>query len=453
MPVRAAEALVTAAGVRPVSAAQRIARVRRITTTFGRIYLGARANRFVAKRLRPRDMSERWARFHRESAESIYATAVDLRGLILKGCQFIGSRSDVLPPEYVQVLSRLQDRVPAKSFSVVRRIVESELDAALEEVFDWFSRRPIAAASLAQVHEARLHSGERVAVKVQYPEIASLVETDLSSLSALFRAVGYLERDFDLMPLIDELRSYVPLELDFEHEGANAESVAAYFEHRDDVLVPRIHWEHSTRRVLVMEYMDGIKISDVDALRAAGVDVNRVAELLVESFCEQILVRGVFHADPHPGNLLVQPGPDGPKLVLLDFGLVKDLPPTFRKGIAAFAMALLRADGDAMAEALLELGFETRDGRPESLAKLAHFMLDAASLVQDQSYLNRELMDEIARSVTDEIRENPIVRAPSHIVLLGRVVGLLSGVNRSLASDVNLLKTILPYAMTAHGRR
>ncbi|MFP8880102.1 MAG: ABC1 kinase family protein [Myxococcota bacterium] len=434
-----------------VSLVDRIHRARRIGTTFGRIYLGIRFNRVIARRLRPRDMAERWSQFNRTSAESIYAVAVELGGLILKGCQFIGSRSDVLPPEYVEVLSRLQDRVPARPFRVVRKIVESEFNAKLGEIFDDFSRRPIASASLAQVHEARLHSGERVAVKVQYPEIEALVHTDLSSLRGLFRAVGYLERDFDLLPLIDELGQYIPLELDFENEGANAEKIAGYFDDWPNVAIPQIHWRYTTRRVLVMEYMDGIKITDLIGLRAAGIDVGRVAELLVETFCEQILVRGLFHADPHPGNLLVQPGPDGAaKLVLLDFGLVKDLPPTFRKGIAAFAMSLLRADADAMGVALLELGFETRDGRPDSLAKLARFMLDAALLVQKQSFVDRDLLQEIGQSISEEIRSNPIVRVPSHIVLLGRVLGLLSGVNRSLESTVDLLNTILPYATTAN---
>jgi predicted unusual protein kinase regulating ubiquinone biosynthesis (AarF/ABC1/UbiB family) len=437
-----------------ISLANRIYRARKIGTTFGRIYLGIRVNRMIETRLRPRDMAERWSKFNRTSAESIYEAAVELGGMILKGCQFIGSRSDVLPPEYVEVLSRLQDRVPPRPFEVVREIVESEFDAKLDEVFDSFGRTPIASASLAQVHEARLHSGERVAVKVQYPEIESLVYTDLSSLRALFRAVSYFERDFDLLPLIDELGQYVPLELDFENEGANAEKIAGYFEHRPDVLIPKIHWRYATRRVLVMEYMDGIKITDLAGMRAAGIDTSAVSRLLVETFCEQILVRGLFHADPHPGNLLVQPGPDGsPKLVLLDFGLVKDLPPTFRKGIAAFAMALLRADADAMGVALLDLGFETRDGKPDSLATLARFMLDAAILVQDQNYVDRDLLQEVGQSVSEEIRSNPIVRVPSHIVLLGRVLGLLSGVNRSLESTVDLLKTILPYATAATSPR
>jgi predicted unusual protein kinase regulating ubiquinone biosynthesis (AarF/ABC1/UbiB family) len=436
-----------------VSASERIYRARRIGVTFARIYLGIRTQRFIARRLRPSDMAERWARFNRASAQSIYDTAIELRGLILKGCQFIGSRADVLPPEYVEILSRLQDQVPPKPFPVVRQIVEAELGGDLAEIFESFDQRPIASASLAQVHAARLRSGERVAVKVQYPEIEALVRTDLSSLRTLFRAVGLLERDFDLLPLIDELGQYVPLELDFENEGRNAETVAGHFAHRDDVLIPEIFWSHTSRRVLVMEFMHGVKITDLSALRRAEIDPQRVAQLLVETFCEQILVRGVFHADPHPGNLLVQHSPTGPRLVLLDFGLVKDLPAGFRQGIAAFAVSLLRGDADAMAAALLDLGFETRDGSPDSLATIARFLLDAAIKVQDRSFLDRDLAGRIGQSLTDEIRSNPIVRAPSHVVLLGRVLGLLSGVNRSLETKLDLVQTILPYALSSNSER
>ena len=158
-----------------VSAAERFYRARRIGATFGRIYLGIRANRFIAERLRPRDMPERWTRFNVASAKSIYEAAIELRGLILKGCQFLGSRADVLPREYVEVLSKLQDRVPAKPFSVVKKTIERELGCELEDHFASIEHEPVASASLAQVHEAILKSGERVAVKVQYPEIEALV--------------------------------------------------------------------------------------------------------------------------------------------------------------------------------------------------------------------------------------------------------------------------------------
>ena len=175
------------------SVAERVYRARRVGLTFGRVYLGIKGQQFIARRLAPSDMADRWSRFHRESAASIYDAAIELRGLILKGCQFIGSRADVLPPEYVEHLSKLQDRVPAKAFPVVRGIVEHELGCKLDELFASFSERPIASASLAQVHQAKLRTGERVAVKVQYPEIGVLVRSDLSNLRVLFRAVGVIE--------------------------------------------------------------------------------------------------------------------------------------------------------------------------------------------------------------------------------------------------------------------
>jgi aarF domain-containing kinase len=429
----------------PLSTGERIYRARRVGTTFGRIYLGIKANQFIARRLRPPDMRERWSRFNRTSAQSIYDAAVDLRGLILKGCQFLGSRADVLPREYVEVLSRLQDRVPPKPLSVVKDVVERELARPLGSVFRSFSVRPIASASLAQVHEAELVDGRRVAVKVQYPEVAALVRSDLANLRFLFRAVGVFEREFDLMPLLDELGSYLPRELDFVNEGHNAETIAAFFVDHPEVVVPKIYWEWTTRRVLVMEFMSGIKITDVEALRSAHVDLDRVTQILVEAFCRQILTHGFFHADPHPGNLLVQP--EGPRLVLLDFGLSKDLPPRFREGIVALALAMIRDDADGLGNALVDLGFETKSGDRGSLMAVARFFLDFARRFRAQPYADPQMFDQLNDEIPEMIRSNPIVRVPSHVVLIGRVLGLLSGLGRTLDSHVDLLRTILPYAL------
>jgi len=430
------------------SAAQRAYRARRIGLTFGRVYLGIRAQRFLARRLRPPDMPERWRRFHRRSARTIYEAAIELQGLILKGCQFLGSRADVLPREYVDVLSKLQDRVPPRPFPVVKATVERELGAELAQIFRSFAPTPVASASLAQVHAAELRNGERVAVKVQYPEIEALVKSDLANVRTLFRAVGLLESDLDLMPLVDELAEHVPRELNFVNEGHNAEAIGRLFKGREDVGVPRIHWELTTRRVLVMEYVDGIKITDLAALRDAGLEPARVSQLLVEAYCEQILNHGFFHADPHPGNLLVQRLASGaPRLVFLDFGLAKELPPRFRQGAMDFAAALLRGDADTMAEALLALGFETRDGRPEGLLEIARFVLEIGQRFRHGVRLEGELGERFGREIPDRIRENPIVRIPTHLVLLGRVIALLSGVNRSLEARIDLARTIFPYVV------
>ena len=429
----------------------RIARARRIGVTFGRVYLGIRATRFLEKRLRPADMDERWSELHRENAERIYETAVDLHGMILKGCQFLGARADALPREYVEVLSRLQDRVPPRAPEVIRAAVEHELRAPIEKVFASFSERPVAAASLAQVHEARLHDGRRVAVKVQYPEIASLVRSDLSNLRGLFRAVGWLEGDFDLMPLIDELGKSVPRELDFLEEGRSAERIAKQLAHRDDLRVPEILWEHSTRRLLVMSYEAGIKIDDVEGLDAAGVDRAAVATTLVESFCEMMLRDGFFHADPHPGNLRVDP--DSGRVVLLDFGLTKELPSGFREAVVQFAAALLQGDADAMGRSLVALGFETRDGSDEALHRIAAMMLHGGQEIRKNGKVDPEVVERLRNEIPDEIRRNPIIRVPHHLVLVGRALALLSGVTSALGARIDFARTVAPIVMGVEIRR
>jgi predicted unusual protein kinase regulating ubiquinone biosynthesis (AarF/ABC1/UbiB family) len=251
------------------------------------------------------------------------------------------------------------------------------------------------------------------------------------------------------MPLVDELGEVVPLELDFVNEGRNAEQIEGFFADRSDIAVPRIHWDLSSERVLVMELMEGIKISDADGLTKAGIDPNDVARILVEAYCEQILARGFFHADPHPGNLLVQGEGGAPRVIFLDFGLAKELPGDFRAAVLTFAGALIRGDATAMAGALVELGFETRDGTVASLAELASFILHAAQQVRAQAHLDPQLAERLRDEIPDRIRENPVVRVPSHLVLIARVIGLLSGLTRTLGTKIDLVRAILPYVLPA----
>jgi predicted unusual protein kinase regulating ubiquinone biosynthesis (AarF/ABC1/UbiB family) len=428
-----------------LSTVARIDRARRLSLTVGRVYLGLKTNQVLARGLPREPMQRRWRRFHRDSAEAVYQTALELRGLVLKGCQYVGARADLMPPEWIEVLSRLQDQVPARELPVVRRVVEAELGRPLEAVFRRFAPEPVASASLAQVHEAVLRDGRRVAVKVQYPEIARLVRSDLANLRALFRAIGWLEPDVDLMPIVEELSRHVPRELDFLGEASNAERVAAIFAGRDDVRVPRVHRELCTRRVLVMEFVDGVKITERDALQRAGVDLDRLVRTLVEAWCEQVLVHGFFQADPHPGNLLVEP--DGGRLVLLDFGLAKRLPARFRADSLVFLTALLRRDPEQMADALAALGFETRHGRRDSLVALSRAALAVLAELAESGSLGPERLEAVGAELAAQVRGNPVVRVPSHVVLLARTLGLLSGVARSLRARVDPLSIVLPYVV------
>jgi predicted unusual protein kinase regulating ubiquinone biosynthesis (AarF/ABC1/UbiB family) len=431
-----------------IGAVERLERARRLGLTVGRVYLGIKTNQVLARGLPREQMRRRWRRFHRDSAEDVYRTAVDLRGLVLKGCQYLGARADLMPREWTEVLGRLQDRVPARSLPVVRRVVERELDRPLDTVFRRFSPRPVAAASLAQVHDAELLDGRRVAVKVQYPEIAGLVRADLENLRALFRTIGWLEPDFDLMPIVEELGRQVPGELDFLAEARNAERVAAIFAGRRDVRVPRVHPEWTTRRVLVMEFVDAPKITDREALAAAGIGTDAVMRTLVDAWCQQVLVHGFFQADPHPGNLLVEPdGEGGARLVLLDFGLAKALPASFRTDALALLLAILRRSPEEMGDALAQLGFATRDGSRASLAALARAALEILRELAEAGSLGPERMERIGEELAEQVRRNPLVRVPSHLVLLARALGLLSGVARSLRSRVDPLTIVFPYVV------
>ncbi|TMA43923.1 MAG: hypothetical protein E6J83_09505 [Deltaproteobacteria bacterium] len=247
-----------------------------------------------------------YARHHRRSAEAAYRLATRLEGLPIKVCQFLGSRADILPAEYVEVLSQLQDRVPPRPLEELRPHLERELGGRLDEVFATLEPAPLASASLAQVHRGRLRDGREVAVKIQYPEIADLVAIDLQNFAVLVGLLARLEPDFDFRVVLDEVRKYVPLELDFVHEADNAERMGAHLAARPDVLVPPVVREWSTRRVLVMDYAPGVRVTDVAGLRALGLDPPDVARRLLELFCEQLLVHGFFHADPHPGNILLR---------------------------------------------------------------------------------------------------------------------------------------------------
>jgi len=268
----------------------------------------------------------------------------------------------------------------------------------------------------------------------------------------LAKILSRIERPFDFTPIVRELEKMVPLELDFVNEGHNAETVGRNLSHRPEMVVPGIVWERTSRRVLTMDFIEGFKVTDLEAMRAAGIDPPQVAQLLTEAYCEQMLINGFFHADPHPGNLIVQPGP---RIALVDFGLSKRFPAAFRRAFVELTRAIIMKDDLATARAFQDLGFKAKTDDPQTFIALGDAFLGRA-VRENRTYADQEMVAEINAMLTRTLRENPVVEVPSDIVLVGRVTGLLSGLAKTLNSQVDLLQTMMPYvanrAVSADGR-
>ena len=370
---------------------------------------------------------------HEKAAGWILAAALRMRGVIIKMCQAVATRSDVFPPEFIESLKQCHDRVPPKPFPVVKEVVERELGKPLDAVFADFDETPIASASLAQVHGAHLLDGREVAVKVQYPDIESIVHTDLRNMR---RACVVYEtfdpQPLELLPLLTELTTHLGYELDFRREADSADRVRELFSKDEHVLVPKVHREWSTRRVMVMERLEGMKITDVDAIRAAGIDPQDVVQELMQIYVRMILAAGFFQADPHPGNLMVTPDR---KIIVLDFGLSKELPEGYGLGLFELMFSLMTLNEAAMVRAFEELGFETKTGDSSTYLAISRRMLKRSDTGTFEGEFTEEMTDELFNA----IRENPVVRVPSDFVLVGRVFAFLSGIAHSLGGRANIL--------------
>lgn len=363
-----------------------------------------------------------WDRVHHAAARAIRRLALGLAGAVTKVAQVAGARADVLPAPFIDELSQFHDAVPPRPFDELAAIVERDLGRPLDTVFARVDREALAAASLAQVHRARLHDGRAVVIKIQYPEIRRIIPLDLAMARRVARIVQRMQGLIDIRSIVDEVTRFIELEVDFEREVESTERLRAVLADREDVVVPRVHRDLCGPDVIVLEYLDGIQITRTDALVAAGHRLSEVARKVGALYGTMIFERGFFHGDPHPGNLLVLR--DG-RIGLLDFGLCKELPPGFARRVAQMMVAAMIGDAKSAMEAAHALGFDTGSVSAEGLRSL--MLMALGDTDTDQSFV-------------DILAESRIRRIPEDFALVIRTLILLNGLSHRLAPGRRLVQ-------------
>jgi len=396
-------------------------------------YVGGKTPEKVKKRSRSRAI---WLR------ESM----LQLGPTFIKVGQLFSTRADLFPTEYVEELSKLQDRVPAFSSEKAQKITESDLGKTIAEMYRYFDPVPIAAASLGQVHKAQLHSGEEVVVKVQRPGLLKLFAIDLGILKQIaqyYQKHPKHGKNRDWMGIYDECQKILYQESDYLNEGRNADTFRRNFRTSDRILVPKVYWRFTSKRVLTLEYLPGIKISDYSTLESTGIDRKILAKLGAEAYLRQLLTDGFFHADPHPGNLAVTT--DG-SLIFYDFGMMGQIQPLTKTKLVKVFFGIAQKDADLVISALVELGALEVSGDIDPVRRSVQFMLD--------NFMGKPMESQSISAISDDLFEVAYAqpfRFPAAFTFVLRALSTLEGLGKGLDPDFNFMEVAKPFATDLMG--
>ncbi|TMW87517.1 hypothetical protein EJD97_019838 [Solanum chilense] len=405
-------------------------------------------------------------------AKWLKETILRLGPTFIKIGQQFSTRVDILAQEYVDQLSELQDQVPPFPSETAVSIVEEELGGSLDSIFERFDREPIAAASLGQVHRARLN-GQEVVVKVQRPGLKDLFDIDLKNLRVIAEYLQKIDPKSDgakrdWVAIYDECASVLYQEIDYTKEAANAELFASNFKNLDYVKVPSIYWEYTTPQVLTMEYVPGIKINRIQALDQLGVDRKRLGRYAVESYLEQILSHGFFHADPHPGNIAVD-DVNGGRLIFYDFGMMGSISPNIREGLLETFYGVYEKDPDKVLQASIQMGILVPTGDMTAVRRTAQFFLNsfeerlaaqrkeremAQAELGFKKPLTKEELKEKKKQRLAAIGEDLLAiaadqpfRFPATFTFVVRAFSVLDGIGKGLDPRFDITEIAKPYAL------
>jgi predicted unusual protein kinase regulating ubiquinone biosynthesis (AarF/ABC1/UbiB family) len=389
---------------------------------------------------------ERKAKRRRARAIWIRETLLHLGPTFIKVGQFFSTRADLFPSEYVEELSKLQDQVPAFGYEQVAAIVQQELGKPIEQIYSYFDPTPLAAASLGQVHRAKLKSGEEVVVKVQRPGLVRLFTIDLEigrGIAEFFQhhtPWGGAGRDW--IGIYEECRRTLWEEVDYLNEGRNADTFRRNFRDMPQIAVPKVYWRYTSPRLLTLEYLPGIKISDYEALSAAGLDRRALARLGAEAYLRQLLKDGFFHADPHPGNIAVKP--DG-TLIFYDFGMMGRLRPGIKEKLAGMLAAVVAKDAEQVVALLVELGVLVPTADLAPVRRSVQYLLDHFLDKPFSSKLDEISVAAISEDLYELAYEQPF-RFPATFTFVLRALTTLEGLGKGLDPEFNFIEVAKPFA-------
>ena len=407
---------------------------------FGMLFQQADSHPFLVKKRGVSDQDVASDNVEASAGKHLRMALEELGPTFVKLGQILSIRQDILPDGVVKELKKLQDSVPPFPFPQVRTLIESEFHDSLEHIYQEFDPEPIAAASVSQVHRATLFSGVQVAVKVQRPEIEDTIDLDLDIMKSMAHLIDHTRygKLYDFNGMVEDFESAIKAELNFMEEGENADTFLHHFQRDEGITVPKVKWIYTTKRVLTMEYSDGLKISDLEELDRAGLDRRKIGERIATSICNQILRDGFFHADPHPGNIQVLP--DG-TVVFLDTGMVGRLDETRKEMISRFFVGVTSKDSGMVVRSLVDMDV-TVDQKD-----MKNFEKDVDTIVV--KYLTMPMdeirIDDLIREVFHTVYVNHI-KIPHEFTLLAKTLATLQGVLEKLAPDLNAISIAEPIA-------
>jgi len=374
------------------------------------------------------------------TAQRLRMALEELGPTFIKLGQVLSTRPDLLPPVYVAELAKLQDTVPPVPWGTIRGQIDAELGTPLEEVFTDLEPQPIAAASLSQVHAATLPGGIQVVAKVQRPNIQKMIETDLEILFDLARLLQErtpLGEIYDLVRIAEEFAVTLRAELNFYREGRNADRFRANFADEPHLYIPKVYWDYTTCRLLVLEHIKGIKVDDIEALDAAGYDRSRIARHAVRMIVKEIVEDGYFHADPHPGNLIVMPGEI---IGAMDFGMVGYLSRRMQIALMRLYVAAVQLNEEVIVDQLIHMGVVTGTLDRIGLRRDVTRMLRKYYGMPLEAMQTHEVMEE---AMTIAFRHH--LHLPSELWLLGKTLAMMEGLALKLVPDFDFFAVSQPY--------